>query len=188
MRFVLVVVAAGSCDRSCQYAIAPNTFLREVPPPVLREQLCLVVADADVSGANSSRKGHSNQCVVQLTELGSTTASTVETELAQTGGISSCVGQLGSNNHRRILDYVVSFSLALLRYSSLLRCIFWPAPSGRHVTAAARHSANVFRSINMCHMIVASFRMTATRAILAPRLRLMRLNHSRIRGSFRSTL
>ena len=26
-----VVVATGSCDRSCQCAIAPNTFLREVP-------------------------------------------------------------------------------------------------------------------------------------------------------------
>ena len=94
LRFVLVVVATGSCDRSCQCAIAPNTFLREVPPPVLREQLCLVVADADVSGANSSRKGHSNQSFVQLTELGSATASTVETELAQTGGISTRLGGL----------------------------------------------------------------------------------------------
>ena len=114
MRFVLVVVAAGSCDRSCQCAIAPNTFLREVPPPVLREQLCLVVADADVSVANSSREGHSNQRFVQFTELGSTTASTDETELAQTGGISSCARLLGSNNHYRILVWKVSFFFTLI--------------------------------------------------------------------------
>ena len=94
LRFVLVVVATGSCDRSCQCAIAPNTFLREVPLTGFREQLCLVVTDADVSGANSSREGHSNQCVVQFTELGSVTASTVENELAQTGGISTRLGGL----------------------------------------------------------------------------------------------
>jgi hypothetical protein len=69
-------------------AIAPESFLREVPRTGFREQLRLVVADADVSGANSSRRGHSNQCVVQLTEQGSATASKDDIELAQTGGIS----------------------------------------------------------------------------------------------------
>jgi hypothetical protein len=43
----------------------------------------------------------------------------------------------------------------------------------------ARHSAYVILLVNMCQMTVASFRMTATRAMLAPRLRLIRLNHSR---------
>ena len=37
-------------------------------------------------------------------------------------------------------------------------------------------------------MIVASFRITATRAMFAPRRRLMRLNHSRSRASFRKAL
>ena len=35
----------------------------------------------------------------------------------------------------------------------------------------------------MCHMTVANFLITATRAIDAPRLRLIRLNHSRRRLS-----
>ena len=56
----LVIVAAGSCDRSCQRAIAPNTFLREVPLTAIREQLCPVVADTDLSGANSSPPGPLN--------------------------------------------------------------------------------------------------------------------------------
>jgi hypothetical protein len=34
--------------------------------------------------------------------------------------------------------------------------------------------------------MVASFRMTATRAMLEPRRRLMRLNHSRMRTSLRN--
>jgi len=37
-------------------------------------------------------------------------------------------------------------------------------------------------------MTVANFRITATRAMLAPRRRLRRLNHSRSRASLRSTL
>src|SRR5262249_25080673 len=57
-----------------------------------------------------------------------------------------------------------------------------PAP------ASARHSAYVVRLRSMCQMIVASFRITATRAMLAPLLRLRRLNHSRSRASLRSTL
>jgi hypothetical protein len=60
--------------------------------------------------------------------------------------------------------------------------------SGFHSVASARHAAYVFRSINMCQIIVASFRITATLAILAPRLRLIRLRHSRNRRSFRKAL
>ena len=52
-----VVVAAGSCDRSCQRAIAPKTFLREVPLTPLHERLYLVRVDADLSSANSSPFG-----------------------------------------------------------------------------------------------------------------------------------
>jgi len=37
-------------------------------------------------------------------------------------------------------------------------------------------------------MIVASLRITATRAMVDPRRRLIRLNHSRSRASLRSTL
>ena len=44
-------------DRSCQRAIAPNTFLREVPLRVSVRGLCPVVADTDLSGANSSPQG-----------------------------------------------------------------------------------------------------------------------------------
>jgi len=54
-----------------------------------REQLCLVVADADLSGANSSRRGHSIQeLVLAGLRLTQAIASTVVVELAQTGGIS----------------------------------------------------------------------------------------------------
>jgi hypothetical protein len=57
-----------------------------------------------------------------------------------------------------------------------------------HAAASARHSAYVVRWRSMCQMIVASFRITATRAMMAPLRRLMRLNHSRSQASFRSTL
>ena len=40
----------------------------------------------------------------------------------------------------------------------------------------------------MCQMIVASLRITATRAMVAPLRRLMRLNHSRNLVSFRRIL
>ena len=65
-----------------------------------------------------------------------------------------------------------------------------PIPEGFHcfawAVARARHAAYVFRSRNMCQMIVASFLITATRAMEAPRLRLMRLNHSRNCASIRN--
>jgi len=83
-------------------AIAPNTFLREVP-------LTLSVRGSAWSWQTliylvriPHRKGHSIQRVVfgwlgdRL--LAQATASTVTFELAQTGGISSCGRQLGSNN------------------------------------------------------------------------------------------
>jgi hypothetical protein len=63
-----------------------------------------------------------------------------------------------------------------------------PGASSLHAAAMARHSENVMRFFSMCQMIVVSFRITATRAIVAPRRRLTRLNHSRSRASFRSTL
>ena len=80
LREVAIVLFKG---RDCSQNI-PS----QVTAHGIREQLCLVVADADVSGANSSRKGHSNHEVVQLTETGSATASNDDIELAQTGGIS----------------------------------------------------------------------------------------------------
>jgi len=97
--FVLVVVAAGSCDRSFQRAIAPKPFLREAPLA-----LC-------ASGSAWWRQtliyllriprpmGHSNQRVVLAGWLlAYAAASRVCHELAQRGGISSCVKQLGSDN------------------------------------------------------------------------------------------
>ena len=61
-----------------------------------------------------------------------------------------------------------------------------PATSGS-AGRDARHSAYVFFFVNMCQMVVASFLMTATRAMLEPRRRLIRLNHSRSRASLRNT-
>ena len=56
---VSVVVAAGSCNRSFQTAIAPNSFLRKVPPTIIVSSSARFCdpADADVSGANSSPPG-----------------------------------------------------------------------------------------------------------------------------------
>jgi hypothetical protein len=61
-------------------------------------------------------------------------------------------------------------------------------PSSLHAATQARHSAYVTFLLSMCQMIVASLRITATRAMVDPRRRLMRLNHSRSRASLRSTL
>src|ERR1700745_1685030 len=72
---------------------------------------------------------------------------------------------------------------AALFYSGLA-----PKRQIRHAAASARHSANVLRLLSMCQMIVASLRITATRAMVAPLRRLIRLNHSRNRASFRKTL
>ena len=58
------------------------------------------------------RKGHSIQAVVlggRGRTLAPPPASRVRLELAQTGGISSCVKQLGSNNRYRIFVCGVSF-------------------------------------------------------------------------------
>jgi len=56
---VSVVVATGSCNRSFQTAIAPNSFLRKVPPTIIVSSSARFCdpADADVSGANSSPPG-----------------------------------------------------------------------------------------------------------------------------------
>ena len=48
-----------------------------------------------------------------------------------------------------------------------------------------RTSAHVFRLVNMCQMIVAMRRITATLAIFDPRFRFSFLNHARIAGSVR---
>jgi hypothetical protein len=56
-----------------------------------------------------------------------------------------------------------------------------------HAATQARHSAYVTFLLSMCQMIVASLRISATRAMVDPRRRLMRLNHSRSRASLRST-
>lgn len=50
----------------------------------------------------------------------------------------------------------------------------------------ARHSAYVCRLLSICQMTVASFLITATRAMVLPRLRRIRLYHSRSRASFRN--
>src|SRR5262245_10838685 len=57
-----------------------------------------------------------------------------------------------------------------------------------YAATRARHSAYVIFLLSMYQMIVASLRITATRAMVDPRRRLMRLNHSRSRASLRSTL
>jgi hypothetical protein len=75
-------------------AIAPNTFLREVPLTSIREQLCLVGSwqTRIYLVRIPRRRGHSIQSIVRLAQplLAEITASTVSFELAQTGGISSC--------------------------------------------------------------------------------------------------
>jgi hypothetical protein len=73
------------------------------------------------------RLGHSNQRVVLTGSghvLAQATASTDFFELAQAGGISSCIVQLGSNNHYRILVCEVSFFFTLICDFSYLRRIF----------------------------------------------------------------
>jgi hypothetical protein len=83
----------------------------------VREWLCLVAADADLSSANSSRRGHSIQGLV-LADLRLTqaTASTVVVELAQTGGISI---------HRGGSDRTTWPNLGSL--CLLLSCVFVPS-------------------------------------------------------------
>ena len=57
-----------------------------------------------------------------------------------------------------------------------------------HAVDKTRHSPYVFPWETMCQKIVASFRMTATRAMPTPRRRLIRLYHSRNSRSLRNTL
>ena len=102
--FSLVVVAAGSCDRSFRARLLPNlSFARHHSR--LGEQLYRVAADADVSCAIPHRMGHSILCNVRLAPSVywlAVTASKVTFELAQAGGTSSRAGRLGSNNLRQI--------------------------------------------------------------------------------------
>ena len=93
MRFVSVVVAAGNCDRSCQTRDCSRVIPSRGTAHANRERLCLVVAGADLSGANSSPYGplHPTRRAAGF-DLHQATASTATFELAQTGGISSCTG------------------------------------------------------------------------------------------------
>jgi hypothetical protein len=64
MWFVSAVVAAGSCDRSFQCAIAPNTFLREVPLTVSVSSSARLWQTLIYLVRIPRRKGHSIQRVV----------------------------------------------------------------------------------------------------------------------------
>ena len=181
----LVVVAAGSCDRSFRARLLPNlSFARHHSRD--REQLCLVAADADVSGANSSphgplntprraagpeglfARGHRIQGHIRVGPSGRDLESPGATRIEQPSLNGAYVSPSG---------LLVSL---LLWLCFLLRCIFGRLrPAFAHPDESARHSAYVFRLVSMCQKIVANFLITATRAMPDPRRRLMRLNHSR---------
>ena len=163
------------------------------------EQLCLVVADANLSVANSSPYSHSIQSNVRLAE-------TVVCFSVAASRVAPRVGSYGRDLKRLVSrSDRTTVPNCLCRVSFLCRCcvddgllflrrILVPVPLGplrrageAQGAASARHSAYVFLFVSMCQMIVASFLITATRAMLAPRLRLIRLNHSRIRASLRNT-
>jgi hypothetical protein len=73
-------------------AIAPKTFLREVPLTIAVSSSAWLWQMRIYLVRIPRRKGHSIQRVVQpgLDHFGPSAASTVTFELAQTGGISSC--------------------------------------------------------------------------------------------------
>ena len=92
MGFGEIVVATGSCDRSCQYAIAPDTFLREVPLTLSASGsawswqmlICLLriplrTATPITASCDRLRPLHASQSPHLRSRL----------ELARTGGISS---------------------------------------------------------------------------------------------------
>lgn len=89
--------------------------------------------------------------------------------------------QAASSNMASSLRFAVLLvaSLSLRRICGRLR------PAFGHAAATERHSAYVFRFVSMCQMMVASFLITATRAMVDPRRRLIRLYHSRSRASCR---
>jgi hypothetical protein len=65
LQFVSVVVASGSCDRSFQRAIAPNTFLREVPLTVFVSSSAWLLWQMLIYLVRiPRRKGHSIQSIV----------------------------------------------------------------------------------------------------------------------------
>ena len=91
-REIAIVLVLRDCSQ---------TFPSRGTTHVYREELCLVVADADVSCANSSPYEPLNTGARAIdSSLAQAITSKVTFELAQTGGISSCTGQLGSNNLR----------------------------------------------------------------------------------------
>jgi hypothetical protein len=179
-REVAIVLVVRDCSR---------TFPSRGTTHSSGEQLYRMAADADVFCAIPHRMGHSILCDVRLATSVywlAVTTSRVTFELAQAGGISSRTGRLGSNNHRQtgirfsfLSLHALLFSLCLLvrRLGGRLR------PARDQAEENARHSAYVLRFVSICQKMVASFRMTATRAMLEPRRRLMRLNHSRMRTS-----
>ena len=161
-------------------AIAPNTFLRELP-------LTLIV-----SGSARFRrtriyllriphpKVHSIQRVVPIRRSVQRPASTVPFELDCRRGTSSCITQLGSNNR-------TSFLLCMSPSVNELSDVCQPLYSfACQLAAIARHSKYVCRRLSICQITVASFRITATRATVLPRRRLIRLYHSRSWRSLRN--
>ncbi len=146
-----------------------------------------VVADAELSSANSSPHGHS----IQRTVL-----------VGQDGLGHRIYGfiRVGSSGRDLKLPYatwieqpcrtlvcgvsLLSLRVALFFLEEFLFCRLRPALA--HAAANARHSVYVFRLVSMCHMMVASFLITATRAMDAPLLRFIRLYHSRSFASFRN--
>ena len=81
-------------------AIAPETFLREVPLSCNVSSSAYLEADADVSGANSSPPSHSTlrARTPLVEEFLNERASKVGLELAPAGGISNAELAFGSNN------------------------------------------------------------------------------------------
>ena len=119
------------------------------------------------------RLSHSIQSDVQVTHaifMAATTATTVQLELAQAGGISGCV----SSPDRTIVRIDLSYSSC-----KFVRLLIEFHLSPDYCVATFRHSLQVFPVLSMCQISVASFLITATRAIPLPLLRLMRLNQSR---------
>lgn len=92
-----VVVAAGSCDRSFQCDCSQHIPSRGAAH-AKREQLCPLWQTRTCLVRIPHRREHSIQSVVWVGLAFQAATSTVTFELAPTGGISSCLKQLGSNN------------------------------------------------------------------------------------------
>lgn len=165
----------GSCDRSCLTRSPPTHSFASHRSPV-RERLCLVEADADLSGANSSpqRPLHTQRRATACH--------------ASSCRIQGCirVGHCGrglnpSSGPGRT-------TVASIGWLGLLRLVgsIGQEPCLVQTAASARQSAYDCFRLSICQMMVANLRITATRAIEDPLRRLIRLNHARRRASFRN--